>query len=1168
MRLAQSYADHQSILKLDRIDHLVTAAGLSNSHSRARPRIPARCSSVQVKPTVDKEPSKTLSRQARRESPLNLSVSGLYLGSRPSRTTEKPLAASASCQPSSFHPAQKLGCPTAITLRYSDKMHSGVNGSGRRERSFMGSTCAACEEPLEHMLRGERILQLSCGHVSHEACFYEYIREFDVQTCPDCDKPLDLDAFRGGNVDFDSFNKLARNDQVLDLKARSPRTAPPPSARDPSAMPRSAVISENPLPPPTPATDDHLFQQTRPKEHQLNRHTNFSAPRLLQTHASPGGRSWQDRRPNSDVRNSFSTNAGDALRITERRHDYDVQCMEASATSPRHVMRSPIPAPTVTVRSEFPTLHKSRHQQSLTCLVTVEVVEGTLFSRPDARLQPSPIIEECSRPSSGHPTPPPESQPPTDSVHEDATLDEIKEDVFRRVENWHGLDLDRFGKLKLYGVIRVGKDGQTWQELECYLFSDMLICVKERKMPSIAKQQWDTADELKPSNRCTLKGSILVKRHLLRVETAPEDNVLTLHLSVVELPVFHLQFRERNQLETWRNVLLHINRPLPPTPKHSEPEHDPFGAEEDDFNPRSARRISSMRSSSFEASRSPVTAVTDYSTTRGVQDLHMGTSSMHAPLDVVIVVPVSSSMHGLKMDLLRDALRFFVSSLGERDRMGLVTFGAGSGGVPVVGMTTKKWHGWSGALDSLRPAHNKTVRADVLEGANVALDLLMQRKSSNLLTHVLLISDAPTSDHESVEFIVSRAEAAKISIHSFGLGTTHKPDTMVELSTRTQGSYFYVKDWMMLRDCLAGCLGSLQTSSHQKAKLRLRLPEGSPAKFTKISGALQVTKRANGREAEVSLGDLRFGDKRDVLVQLAIQPESDSPDSVPTDPWETIISGLEAIGPMESEDQRALSVEEIPLLQADLTWSDILTNGSTVQLSRPSLLAITMLPAKSRKNSHGGMPLSPPIPPHPSVVQRRMELLTSDMLSRALALVSRGQNDRAQHLLAETRSILKGLGKGGLPPLPSPPPSSALPPPPKPGDQPRRERLEPASDQAIPQQQSERRTPSPGRRNEASSPFKPAAGVDRNVMAALDHELETSLEWIPHPAVFARDARKSVLQAIGVISTQRGYTFRSPSEQLWASRIPGVRRLAERSLEWREADQATPDREDLVDYTT
>ena len=241
---------------------------------------------------------------------------------------------------------------------------------------------------------------------------------------------------------------------------------------------------------------------------------------------------------------------------------------------------------------------------------------------------------------------------------------------------------------------------------------------------------------------------------------------------------------------------------------------------------------------------------------------------------------------------------------------------------------------------------------------------------------------------------------------------------MIELSTRTKASYLYVKDWMMLRECAAGVLGSLQSISHQNVKLKLKLPEGSSAKFMKISGALHTTKRATGRDAEASLGNLHFGDKRDILVQLTIEPDNATQEQAPQDAWESIVSGLEALGGgFGDDDQRVQSIEEVPLLQADLAYGDLLRDGTMMQLHHPSLLAITMLPAVARSHP-GSRPPTPPIPPHPLIVQRRMELLTSDMLSRALSLVSKGQHERAAHLLNETRTILKGLGKGSLPPLP------------------------------------------------------------------------------------------------------------------------------------------------------
>lgn len=137
--------------------------------------------------------------------------------------------------------------------------------------------------------------------------------------------------------------------------------------------------------------------------------------------------------------------------------------------------------------------------------------------------------------------------------------------------------------------------------------------------------------------------------------------------------------------------------------------------------------------------------------------------SIHIPLDLVIVIPVSSSMQGLKINLLRDALKFIVQALGDHDRLGLVTFGSSGGGVQLTNLMTKRWSGWPKVISTIRPVGQKSLRADVIEGANVAMDLLMQRKpgASNPLASILLISDASTSETDGVDFMASRAEAAK-----------------------------------------------------------------------------------------------------------------------------------------------------------------------------------------------------------------------------------------------------------------------------------------------------------------------------------------------------------------------------------------------------------------------
>lgn len=87
-------------------------------------------------------------------------------------------------------------------------------------------------------------------------------------------------------------------------------------------------------------------------------------------------------------------------------------------------------------------------------------------------------------------------------------------DISNNLGSCQSLTGCRFGKLRLYGTIRVGKDRRSWQELECFLFAEMLICVKEKRG---APPQYAEGNSKRKLTRCTLKGSILIKKHLKQI---------------------------------------------------------------------------------------------------------------------------------------------------------------------------------------------------------------------------------------------------------------------------------------------------------------------------------------------------------------------------------------------------------------------------------------------------------------------------------------------------------------------------------------------------------------------------------------------------------------------------------------------------------------------------
>ncbi len=95
------------------------------------------------------------------------------------------------------------------------------------------------------------------------------------------------------------------------------------------------------------------------------------------------------------------------------------------------------------VRSEYPTLSRSRQQQSLTCLVTVEVPEGQ-WSPDPADLRGAPAMPTMhSEPTLTHSQAHGRGRGGNGASESPEVLEEITEDLRARVDNWHGLDFQR-----------------------------------------------------------------------------------------------------------------------------------------------------------------------------------------------------------------------------------------------------------------------------------------------------------------------------------------------------------------------------------------------------------------------------------------------------------------------------------------------------------------------------------------------------------------------------------------------------------------------------------------------------------------------------------------------------------------------------------------------------
>ncbi|KAF7356586.1 hypothetical protein MVEN_00992400 [Mycena venus] len=400
----------------------------------------------------------------------------------------------------------------------------------------------------------------------------------------------------------------------------------------------------------------------------------------------------------------------------------------------------------------------------------------------------------------------------------------------------------------------------------------------------------------------------------------------------------------------------------------------------------------------------------------------------HPPLDLILVVSLpppgaAPSTAALKVRVIKATLDFTLASLGPKDRLSLVTFEVGQSGrvrrTPFLGVTkAQSRQRLEKFIDEI--GDEKT---DVVTAVNHGLDVVLQRsKSKNPVSGMMLVSDASDSTRRAqMDLVLARAEAANVPIHSFGYGRSHDPASLWLMSNHTSGTYTFVKDWYDLRDCVAGCVGGMMSIGLLSMKLHMKIVDGLRFRIRKVSGGPSSILASDGQNVDVEVGELRYGERKEMLIELELD-NSDMQAKMAaarqqqhgggrnggrtlnaTDQFVASM-GLDALAiddaPDFADGMMDRMIDEVPVVEVDGSFFDPAAAKHVSRLAHPVLLTVTLLPAQA------GVPRAPSAVSDPVIVRRRMELLASDMITRALVLVSRRNFPQAQKILGETKRIL------------------------------------------------------------------------------------------------------------------------------------------------------------------
>ena len=209
-------------------------------------------------------------------------------------------------------------------------------------------------------------------------------------------------------------------------------------------------------------------------------------------------------------------------------------------------------------------------------------------------------------------------------------------------------------------------------------------------------------------------------------------------------------------------------------------------------------------------------------------------------------------------------------------------------------------------------------------------------------------------------------------------------------------------------------------------KLHLKIVDGHRFRIRKVSGGPTAIVASDGRDVDIEVGEVRYGERKEMLVEL----ELDNSDAAANGHGRGAVGrqpnateqfvqrmGLDALSLEDSDLVDGMMdrmIDEVPVFEADGSFYDPAATKHVSRLAHPVLLTVTLLPPS------GSRPRTPSGGSDPVILRRRMELLASDMITRALVLVSRKNYPQAAKIMSETRRILHTVLQNITQSLPAP----------------------------------------------------------------------------------------------------------------------------------------------------
>lgn len=115
----------------------------------------------------------------------------------------------------------------------------------------------------------------------------------------------------------------------------------------------------------------------------------------------------------------------------------------------------------------------------------------------------------------------------------------------------------------------------------------------------------------------------------------------------------------------------------------------------------------------------------------------------------------------------------------------------------------------------------------------------------------------------------SDAKNSEMTVYTFGFGVDHDPEMLKQISDAGNGMYYFIENEDKIGESFAHCLGGLMSTVAQGIQLCIDLTDGVSLKEVHT---LKPFEKVNDKSVKINIGDLQSEEKRDVVLELTLDP--------------------------------------------------------------------------------------------------------------------------------------------------------------------------------------------------------------------------------------------------------------------------------------------------------